>query len=90
MSRLPSLRRRESWLPDFPPCPISKTCSKDSTQRGAEIGTVPGILTGLLIFGVINYGLTFIKVNPYWQLIIKGLIIVAAMAFDIRKYLAKK
>jgi methyl-galactoside transport system permease protein len=47
-------------------------------------------LAGVLIFGVINYGLTFIGVSPYWQLIIKGLIIVAAVAFDIRKYLSKK
>ena len=35
-----------------------------------------------LIFSVINYCLTFINVNPYWQLIIKGLIIVTAVAFD--------
>jgi methyl-galactoside transport system permease protein len=28
--------------------------------------------------------------NPYWQLIIKGAIIVSAVAVDIRKYLAKK
>ena len=59
-----------------------------STSGG--ICTVPGVLAGVLIFGVINYGLTFIGISPYWQLIIKGLIIVAAVAFDIRKYLAKK
>jgi len=59
-----------------------------STYGG--IGTVPGVIAGVLIFGVINYGLTFIGVNPYWQLIIKGLIIVVAVAFDIRKYLDKK
>lgn len=54
------------------------------------VGTVPGIVVGVLIFSVINYGLTFIGVSPYWQLIIKGLIIVTAVAFDIRKYIAKK
>ncbi|KZL92229.1 galactose/methyl galactoside ABC transporter permease MglC [Clostridium magnum] len=54
------------------------------------IGTVPGVIAGVLIFSVINYGLTFIGVSPYWQLIIKGLIIVTAVAFDIRKYIAKK
>lgn len=54
------------------------------------IGTVPGVIAGVLIFSVINYGLTFIGVNPYWQLIIKGLIIVTAVAFDIRKYIARK
>ena len=59
-----------------------------STTGG--VGTVPGVLACVLIFGVINYGLTFIGVNPYWQLIVKGLIIVAAVSFDIRKYIAKK
>jgi methyl-galactoside transport system permease protein len=54
------------------------------------VGTVPGVVVGVLIFSVINYGLTFIGIDPYWQLIIKGIIIVSAVAVDIRKYLAKK
>jgi len=54
------------------------------------VGTIPGVVVGVLIFTVINYGLTFIGMNPYWQLIIKGIIIVSAVAVDIRKYLAKK
>lgn len=65
-------------------------CVVGGVSTAGGIGTVPGIMAGVLIFGVINYGLTFIGVNPYWQLIIKGLIIVGAVAFDIRKYIAKK
>lgn len=65
-------------------------CVVGGVSTSGGIGTVPGVLAGVLIFGVINYGLTFIGISPYWQLIIKGLIIVAAVAFDIRKYLAKK
>lgn len=59
-----------------------------STTGG--IGTIPGVLVGVLIFGVINYGLTFIGINPYWQYIMKGAVIALAVAFDIRKYIAKK
>jgi len=59
-----------------------------STSGG--IGTVPGIVTGVLIFQVINYGLNFIGVNPYVQYIVKGLIIITAVAIDIRKYIKKK
>jgi methyl-galactoside transport system permease protein len=65
-------------------------CVVGGVSTSGGIGTVPGIMAGVLIFGVINYGLTFIGVSPYWQLIIKGLIIVVAVAFDIRKYLTKK
>lgn len=66
------------------------SCVVGGVSTTGGVGTVPGVLAGVLIFGVINYGLTFIGVNPYWQLIVKGLIIVAAVAFDIRKYVAKK
>jgi len=65
-------------------------CVVGGVSTSGGIGTVPGVMAGVLIFSVINYGLTFIGVNPYWQLIIKGLIIIAAVAFDIRKYIAKK
>lgn len=65
-------------------------CVVGGVSTSGGIGTVPGIMAGVLIFGVINYGLTFIGVSPYWQLIIKGLIIVIAVSFDIRKYLVKK
>jgi len=54
------------------------------------VGTVGGIVTGVLIFQVINYGLNFIGVNPYVQYIVKGLIIVTAVAIDMRKYAKKK
>ncbi|MDQ1910690.1 galactose/methyl galactoside ABC transporter permease MglC [Paenibacillus sp. GD4] len=65
-------------------------CVVGGVSTAGGIGTVPGVLAGVLIFGVLNYGLTFIGVSPYWQLIVKGLIIVAAVAFDIRKHVAKK
>jgi methyl-galactoside transport system permease protein len=66
------------------------SCVVGGVSVTGGIGTVPGIVVGVLIFGVINYGLTFINVDPYWQQIIKGVIIVAAVSFDVRKYVAKK
>ena len=48
------------------------------------------MLVGVLIFSVINYGLTFVNMSPYWQQIVKGAIIIAAVALDIRKYLNKR
>jgi methyl-galactoside transport system permease protein len=65
-------------------------CVVGGVSTAGGIGTVPGVLAGVMIFGVINYGLTFIGISPYWQLIIKGLIIIAAVAFDMRKYMSKK
>lgn len=65
-------------------------CVVGGVSTTGGIGTVPGILAGVVIFEVINYGLTFIGVNPNWQLIVKGAIIIVAVAFDIRKYITKK
>ena len=65
-------------------------CFVGGVSTTGGIGTIPGVLAGVLIFGVINYGLTFIGINPYWQYILKGIVIVLAVAFDIRKYIAKK
>lgn len=65
-------------------------CVVGGVSISGGIGTVPGVITGVLIFSIINYGLAFIGVNPYMQYIIKGLIIVFAVAIDIRKYIKKK
>ena len=50
------------------------------------IGNVPGTFLGVIIFSVINYGLTFVGLSSYWQYIVKGLIIIVAVALDMRKY----
>jgi methyl-galactoside transport system permease protein len=65
-------------------------CVVGGVSVAGGIGTVPGMIIGVLIFSIISYGLTFINMNPYWQQIIKGAIIVSAVALDIRKYLAKR
>ncbi len=65
-------------------------CVIGGVSTAGGIGTVPGILVGVLILTVINYGLTFVGISPYWQLIIKGTIIVSAVAVDIRKYISKR
>lgn len=59
------------------------------SMRGG-IGSIIGVITGVLIFQVINYGLVFIGVNPYIQYTIKGFIIILAVSIDTQKYLKKK
>ncbi|MBF8983249.1 galactose/methyl galactoside ABC transporter permease MglC [Lutibacter sp. B2] len=65
-------------------------CIVGGLSFSGGIGTVGGIVIGVLIFQVIAYGLSFIGVNPYLQFIIKGLIIIVAVAIDSRKYIKKK
>jgi len=65
-------------------------CVVGGVSFSGGVGRVSGVITGVIIFTVINYGLTYIGVSPYWQYIIKGLIIITAVALDTRKYLKKK
>ena len=53
------------------------------TSMTGGIGTIPGTLIGILITGTLNNGLNLLDVSSYWQQIIKGLIILGAVCFDI-------
>ena len=55
------------------------------TSHTGGICRVTGVLCGILILGVINNGLVLIGVNDNFSNIIKGLIIVGAVAMDMRK-----
>lgn len=47
------------------------------------IGTVPGAIIGGLVMGVMNNGMSLIGLGIDWQQAIKGLVLLAAVAFDI-------
>lgn len=48
-------------------------------------GSVGGLIIGVLIIGVISNGLNLMHVNSYWQYVLKGVIIIAAVYFDMVK-----
>lgn len=49
------------------------------------VGKIGGTIIGVLIIGVINNGLTLLNVNSFWQLIIKGVVILIAVYADMLK-----
>ena len=65
-------------------------CVIGGVSFSGGVGTVFGVVVGVVIFTLINYGLSYIGVNPYWQYIIKGSIIVLAVAIDSLKHAKKK
>lgn len=64
-------------------------CVVGGVSLNGGVGKVSGILSGVLIFQVIQYGLQFIGISPMWQQIIKGIIIAVAVAIDMSKYRKK-
>ncbi|MCL6585476.1 MAG: ABC transporter permease [Anoxybacillus sp.] len=55
------------------------------TSLAGGIGTIGGTIVGALIIGVMNNGLDLLNVSPYWQQILKGVIITVAVFIDSRK-----
>ncbi len=55
------------------------------SQTGG-VGTMGGMLIGVLTLGIINYGMTYLGVDSYFQLLVKGSIILIAVFADMRKY----
>lgn len=54
------------------------------------IGTIRGVLVGVLLLQVINYGLVYLGVNTYYTNLARGLIMLFAIAVDIQKNIKKK
>ena len=65
-------------------------CVIGGVSFSGGVGTIGGIIIGIITLQVINYSLYYLQINPYLQYIIKGVIIILAVAIDVRKYLAKK
>jgi ribose transport system permease protein len=52
------------------------------TSLSGGRGSVAGTVLGCLIIGVLNNGLFLLNVSPFWQLVVKGLVILVAVAID--------
>lgn len=52
------------------------------TKLTGGVGRVQGTLIGALIMGVLTNGLTLMNVDYYWQLVVKGAVIVLAVLLD--------
>lgn len=60
------------------------------TSLSGGAGTMQGTLVGALIIGVLNNILNLTNVNPYFQQLLKGFIIAAAVAIDMRTKMKRK
>lgn len=65
-------------------------CTIGGVSTTGGIGTVPGVLVGVLVFELLKIVLQFLGVNPYYNYIVQGVVIIVAVALDIRKHIKKK
>lgn len=59
-----------------------------SVSGGA--GTIGGALIGCFVIGILNNGMSLLGISPDWQQMVKGLVILAAVAFDMIPKMRKK
>lgn len=52
------------------------------TSLSGGRGSIMGTVLGCLIIGVLNNGLFLLNVSPFWQMVVKGFVILAAVAID--------
>jgi len=58
-------------------------CFIGGTSVSGGVGKISGAVTGAFLIGVINQGLSIMGVDPAWQNVIKGLVLIAAVTFDL-------
>jgi ribose transport system permease protein len=52
-------------------------------------GSIIGAVIGLSIMAVVNNGLVVVKLDPYWQTVAIGVIMIIAVAIDMRRRKSK-
>ncbi len=59
------------------------SCFIGGASAYGGIGTVPGVIVGAALMGVINLGMSLMGVDQNMQKVVKGLVLLAAVIFDV-------
>ncbi len=59
------------------------SCFIGGASAYGGIGTVPGVIIGALLMGIINQGMSIMGTDQNMQKVVKGLVLLAAVIFDV-------
>lgn len=59
------------------------SCFIGGASAYGGVGTVPGVIVGAILMGVINLGMSIMGVDANYQRVVKGLVLLAAVIFDV-------
>lgn len=59
------------------------SCFVGGASAYGGVGTIPGVIVGAVLMGVINLGMSIMGVDANYQKVVKGLVLLAAVIFDI-------
>ena len=58
-------------------------CFVGGASAYGGVGTVPGVIVGAVLMGVINLGMSIMGVDAHYQKVVKGLVPLAAVIIDV-------
>ena len=58
-------------------------CFIGGASATGGVGTIIGAIIGGFIMGIMNNGMSIMGISTFWQSIIKGLVTILAVAFDV-------
>ena len=59
------------------------SCFIGGASAYGGVGTVPGVIVGAILMGVINLGMNIMGVDSNYQKVVKGTVLLAAVIFDV-------
>ncbi|MBE5882528.1 MAG: sugar ABC transporter permease [Lachnospiraceae bacterium] len=59
------------------------SCFVGGASAYGGVGTIPGVIVGAVLMGIINQGMSIMGVDANYQKVVKGLVLLAAVIFDI-------
>ena len=60
-------------------------CVLGGVSMSGGVGNISGTVIGAIVIGMISNGLNLIGVSSFWQLVVKGIIILVAIVIDSQK-----
>ena len=52
-------------------------------KMGGGGGKMSNMVIGVLIIGVLNYGMNFLNINQYWKYVVLGIALLAAVRMAV-------
>jgi len=59
------------------------SCFIGGASAYGGVGTVPGVIIGAVLMGVINIGMSIMGIDQNYQKVVKGIVLLAAVIFDV-------
>ena len=59
------------------------SCFIGGASAYGGVGTVPGVIIGAVLMGVINLGMSIMGIDQNYQKVVKGAVLLAAVIFDV-------